>query len=211
MLLLATGRDADVYDLGGGRVLRRYRRGGDTRHEAAIMRRVREAGFPVPAVHSAEGADLVMDAVRGPTMLEDLARRPWRMLAHADLLAGLMTRLHAIPVVGGSVLHGDLHPNNVILSGAGPVVIDWSASQIGPPGQDVAMTWIIVATSIPDGGAWQRAVTGLGQAAFARRFLGHFDQAAVRAALPEVAGRRLQDRNVTPRERRRVARLAGRT
>ena len=210
MRLLAKGRAADVYDLGDGTVLRRYRDpGDDAQHEAAIMRQVAQAGFPVPAVVSAAGCDLVLERVEGQTMLEDLGRRPWRLRPHADLLAQLMGRLHAILVVGGSVLHGDLHPGNVLLAANGPVVIDWTNSHIGPAAEDVAMTWLLLATSVPDGGAWQRRLVGLGQGYFTRRFLSNFDLAPVRSALPEVARARLLDRNVTRVEAARVARLAG--
>src|SRR6266496_1810632 len=82
---LASGRDADVFDLGDGRVLRRYRAsstspGGKPKtseHEVAIMRFVREQGYPVPAVHAVNGIDMVMDRVDGRTMLKDLGSRPW--------------------------------------------------------------------------------------------------------------------------------------
>ena len=209
MRLLAKGRAADVYDLGDGTVLRRYREGVDTRHEAAIMQHVARAGFPVPAVHRAEGTDVVMDRVDGPTMLEDLSRRPWLVLAHADRLARLMLRLHAIPVLGGSVLHGDLHPGNVVLAATGPVVIDWTNARIGPAPMDVAMSWLLLATSVPDGGSWQRALAATGQGIFTRRFLRHFDAAAVRGVLPEAARLRVEDRNVTRVEAARIKRLAG--
>ena len=207
MRLLAKGRAADVYDLGDGTVLRRYRTPVDSRHEAAIMRQVAAAGFPVPAVHRSEGADLVLDRVEGPTMLQDLARKPWRLATHADLLATLMRRLHEIPVVGGHVLHRDLHPENVILGPGGPVVIDWSNAAIGPWPEDVAMTWLIVAASVPDGGWWQRRLAATGQGLFARRFLSHFDLAPVRQVLPLVAEARLDDPNVTAVEAARVRRL----
>ncbi len=76
--LLASGRAADVYDLGDGTVLRRYRHSRhDTEHEARVMRHVAEHGFPVPEVQRAEGRDLVMDRVDGPTMLEAIEAAPW--------------------------------------------------------------------------------------------------------------------------------------
>ena len=45
-------------------------------------------------------------------------------------LADLLRRLHELPVWAGvapgtSVVHLDLHPENVILTGRGPIVIDW--------------------------------------------------------------------------------------
>lgn len=208
MKLLAKGRAADVYDLGDGTVLRRYRFDLDTAREADLMGRLDAAGVPVPRVISSSGSDLVMEKVDGPTMLGDLAGRPWRLWAHADLLAGLLHRLHAVPVEGGQVVHGDLHPQNVILSTRGPVIIDWTGARIGAWTDDVAMTWLIVATSVPDGGRWQRALAAAGQAEFARRLLTHFDAGAVRAALPAIAELRLRDPHVTATEAARVRRLA---
>jgi len=209
MRLLAKGRAADVYDLGDGTVLRRYREEFDTAREAEIMRRLDAAGYPVPQVVRADGPELVMERIEGITMLEDLARRPWRLVAHANLLASLLLRLHAIPAEGGQILHGDLHPVNVIITAKGPVVIDWTSARIGPWQLDVAMTWVIVATSVPDGGRWQRALAATGQGIFARRFLTHFDLEPVRAVLPEIAERRLGDPHVTAGEAARVRRLAG--
>ena len=96
---IATGRAADVFDAGEGRVLRRYRpgEGGDTEIEAVVMEHAREHGFPVPAVFEAGGRDLVMERVEGPTMMADLGRRPWRVGRHGRTLAELCNRLHAIP------------------------------------------------------------------------------------------------------------------
>lgn len=207
MKLLARGRAADVYDLGDGTVLRRYRFDFDTGPEADVMRRLEAAGVPVPRVISSSGSDLVMEKVAGPTMIADLARRPWRLWAHADLLAGLMKRVHAVPAEGGQILHADLHPQNVILSARGPVIIDWTGARIGAWAEDAAMTWLIVASSVPDGGRWQRALAAAGQAEFARRFLTHFDARAVRALLPRIAEVRLRDPHVSAVEAARVRKL----
>lgn len=46
--VLASGRDADLYLLADGRVLRRYRAGGDVTAEAELMRYVASLGYPVP-------------------------------------------------------------------------------------------------------------------------------------------------------------------
>ena len=51
--LVGTGRNADVYDIGGGRVLRRYRDGREERSvetEAQVMAHARARGVPVPEV-----------------------------------------------------------------------------------------------------------------------------------------------------------------
>src|SRR5439155_26735153 len=98
----------------------------------------------------------------GPSMWEDLRRRPWRGRRHMQLLAELHAQLHRIDAPsglptagdGGTLLHLDFHPANVLLSPSGPVVIDWTNARSGPAALDVAMTWVICATS---GGLGSRA------------------------------------------------------
>ena len=135
--LLAHGRAADVYDQGDGTVLRRYRIAQDLTGEARLMVWLAGQGFPVPAVHRADGVDLVMAKIVGPTMLEDFQRRPWRLVRHAYVLARLQRRLSSLRAPdwlgskagvppGDRVLHLDLHPMNVMLTSDGPVVIDWT-------------------------------------------------------------------------------------
>ena len=155
MELLAQGRDCDVYDLGDGTVLRRSRSKHDQAFEARVLAHVAAAGFPVPAVHElrAGGRDLVMEKVQGPTMLEAIERRPWKVAAHGRLLGDLHRRLHELPgpdwlpaVPGGDRLcHFDLHPLNVILAPDGPVVIDWTNACRGPAGADVGRAWALMA------------------------------------------------------------------
>ena len=67
--LIASGRAADVFDQGDGTVLRRYRGEYDTELEARVMTWVRANGVPVPEVHDADGRDLVLVWISGPTML----------------------------------------------------------------------------------------------------------------------------------------------
>ncbi len=122
------------------------------------MRHLWRYGYPVPQVHDADGADLVMDRVDGPTMLEAFGRRPWMMRSWARLLASLHQRLEAVPVPDLAIperfgapevlVHADLHPDNVMLTSTGPVVIDWPNTSVGPRNAEAASTWIIVATSI---------------------------------------------------------------
>jgi aminoglycoside phosphotransferase (APT) family kinase protein len=148
--LLASGRDADVFALDDDRVLRRYRGGGDTAREAAVMAYVARLGFPVPAVHDCGGPDLVMERLDGETMLAAMIAGRLDAVAGIRLLAGLHDRLHALPARRGAhpgdrVLHLDLHPDNVMLTARGPVVIDWRNSDEGPADRDVAMTALILA------------------------------------------------------------------
>jgi aminoglycoside phosphotransferase (APT) family kinase protein len=157
--LIGAGRTADVYAVGEQRVLRRYRNGDSAEREARVMAYLAEAGFPVPRVYDASGPDLVMERLGGRDMLADLSRRPWLVRRHARTLAGLHDRLHAITAPswlrtqfgpGDRVLHLGLHPGNVMLTGAGPVVIDWTHAAAGAAAADVAMAWLIIATSEVD-------------------------------------------------------------
>jgi aminoglycoside phosphotransferase (APT) family kinase protein len=222
--LLGHGRSADVYDLGDGRVLRRYRPGGApagaVEREALVMRHLADHGFPVPVVHDASGADLIMQKLHGHTMLTDLERRPWRLGRHADQWAELHRRLATIPVGDlvergvparfgppESVLHLDFHPDNIMLTPDGPVVFDWTNATIGPAAADVAESWIVGATSTVDGGAVIAAVTRLVRGRLMDRFVDGCGRAAAIAMVPTMAAYRLQDRNVRPEEAARIHQL----
>lgn len=218
--LLAKGRWNDVYDLGDGRVLRRFRDPArSAEFEAEVMRHAGAHGVRVPRVFSARGTDLVMSLARGPTMLAELTRHPASLARNAATLAKLHEAVHAVPPLpgleapfgpGGSLLHLDLHPNNVILSPDGPVLIDWEGAVCGPAEADLAHTWLLLRTSVIPGPRRQRVVGRAGQALFARAFLGLAGTAAVRLWLPAVAARRLGDSSLLPAEALRIRRLVGR-
>jgi aminoglycoside phosphotransferase (APT) family kinase protein len=207
--LIASGRASEIFALDDGRILRRFKAGGDPEREALVMRHAARHGYPVPEVLDVRGDALVLERIEGASMLADLRRRPWTLPRRASLLADVHKRLHEIVAppglaeaggAGDRLLHLDLHPENVILSPAGPVVIDWTNARRGDPALDVALTWVIVATS---GGPLGRV--------FVRFFLAHFELAELRRALPAAAERRIADPNVTDRERRAVRRLLQRT
>jgi hypothetical protein len=205
--IIGAGRGSEIFDLGDGRVLRRFRAGGDPEREALVMGHVRDHGYPVPRVLEVTADSLVLDRIEGPTMLADLRQRPWKLGRHASTLAVLHDRLHelAAPATlpaagrGDRLLHLDLHPDNVILSPDGPFVIDWTNALRGDPALDVALTCVIVATN---GGPLGRV--------FYRAFLRHFDRGDLVRALPAAAERRLADVNVGEREGRAVRRFLAR-
>lgn len=227
---LASGRDADVFDLGNGRVLRRNRQPDKTsEYEADVMRLVRAWDYPVPAVYDVSGPDMVLDRIHGPTMLEDLTTRPWTLWRHARTLAKLHRQLHripapdwmatysshpafagsrpqtpgsdAIPAMRDVILHLDLHPDNVIISPAGPVVIDWRNSRRGDGAVDVATTWLIMATSqLPDSRLRWRVIDQM-RRLFVTVLLRSVDRPAAERHLPLAARYRLADGNVLDSER----------
>jgi aminoglycoside phosphotransferase (APT) family kinase protein len=215
--LIGAGRTADVYAIGADRVLRRYRTPSDVQAEAEMMRYLGQAGYPVPAVYDADGPDLVMERLDGRDMLSDVSRRPWLLRQHARTLGDLHNRLHQIaappgwPQVVGSgdtVLHLDLHPANVMLTSRGPVVIDWSSARSGPAGADVAMAYLIMASSeVNDLPLLVRGTVGTLRGGFIRQFL----LAAKDDPDPHiarVARHRMTDRNVRPSEADWLARKA---
>jgi aminoglycoside phosphotransferase (APT) family kinase protein len=198
--LVGTGRAADVYDVGGGRVLRRTRSGNDVSFEAEVMRWARSAGYPVPEVFDADGPDLVMERIDGPTLVDQAGRRPWTIPAIGRTLADLHRRLHDIdapPAVtrrlgdGTTLLHMDLHPLNVLAGPDGPVVIDWSNASVGDPSYDVAYVWLVIATADVPASGIDRLLQAAGRRTLLRSFLGGVDRAGAARRLGELrpAGR----------------------
>lgn len=211
--LIASGRAADVFAYGDGLVLRRYREPNDTRYEADLMSYVAEHGFPVPRVVEASGPEMVMERVLGTAMLDDFARHPWRLFRHARTLAELHKRLHAIPPPpwlrpklggGDAIVHLDLHPLNVMITDAGPVVIDWTNAGIGPPDGEIADLWLIMANATIPATGLERRLLVLGRGLFLRAFLKQVDRDAARKHLRTAGDHRLRDRNTRDEERERI-------
>jgi aminoglycoside phosphotransferase (APT) family kinase protein len=153
--LLASGRTADVFALGPDRVLRRYRNGQAAEGEAEIMRYVGNLGYPVPAVYHVAGSDLVLARIEGGTLVEAMVRGAITLDDGARMLADLHETLHALPPRVSAepedrIIHLDLHPENILLGPAGPVVIDWSNAGDGPPDLDVAVSAMIMAEIAAD-------------------------------------------------------------
>lgn len=146
MQLLASGRDADVYEYGDGLVLRRYRDGRDARTEADLLRDLGQRGYPVPRLESQAGPDIVMARVVGPTLAVAMQSHAFEPSAAGHILAELHNRLHQLTEsVDDALLHLDLHPANVLLPENGPVAIDWCNAKRGSPALDLAMTALILA------------------------------------------------------------------
>jgi len=209
-----------VFDLGDGTVLRRYRRGDhDVEYEARVMRYVAAEGIRVPEVVRAEGTDLVMERVDGPTMLDDLLQRWWMLPVYARRLARIQRRLAEVaapewmlapdsrPDPGAVVLHLDLHPMNVLLGPRGPVLIDWTDAAGGPAGFDAASSYVEIATYAPRGPAETGRAERVGQRAFSSAFRRARGRRLVDAFLLAACDHRLADSGTTPDERVAVAAL----
>jgi len=188
-------------------VLRRYRAGEpcDTDREAAVMRGAAAGGVPVPAVLDVHPDALVLERIDGPTMLEEIERRPWRFASFARELG----RLHRMLLDAG-VAHGDFHPLNVILSEAGPVVIDWSGGSKGDSLADVAFSQVILATSDADFPRWLESIARAMRRRFVEAYLDGVGERPDRSRLAAAAERRLGDPHLRDRELASVREFARR-
>ncbi len=133
---LALGAEAVLVSgyLGGERVVVKYRlkkryrvaelderlRSGRTALEARVLARAAEAGVPVPAVVYVSPEDflLVMEHVEGARLKELVGRGDIENVFRE--LGASVARLHLAGIV-----HGDLTTSNVVVTGRGPVLIDF--------------------------------------------------------------------------------------
>jgi aminoglycoside phosphotransferase (APT) family kinase protein len=214
--LLASGRDADIFAYGDGLVLRRSRQGRSMEAEARVMEYARGHGYPVPAVDhlSDDGTDMVMERLAGRSMMEVLGRRPWTLRSLGALLGDLHRRLHDIPAPdwlvqapgapGDRLVHLDLHPMNVIVGPAGPVVIDWTNAGRGLAATDVALTWVLMAAGDVPGRRLTSAVLSRARQALIASFLATVDAGAARAELRRVVEWKVGDPHMSAAEQRRM-------
>jgi aminoglycoside phosphotransferase (APT) family kinase protein len=219
--LLAAGRDCDIYEYEPGLVLRRARNGRSLAAEAEAMTYLTEQGFPVPRIDavSDDGADLVMERIDGPTMVELLGSRPWQVRRCGAVLADLHLQLHEIEApahwpaaplgAGDRVVHLDFHPLNVIMSRRGPIVIDWPYASRGDPHSDVALAWVLMtAGAIPVGGVRGR-IMATGRDLLVNGFLRGVDVGAAASRLRDVVTWKVEDLNISAEEQARMWKLVG--
>jgi aminoglycoside phosphotransferase (APT) family kinase protein len=92
-----------------------------------------------------------------PSLKERLAKRVSRITDEVpDNLrefaekakAAAFARLEDLPE-DDKLCHGDFHPDNIIMSSRGPVIIDWSDTTRGNPAADVARTSILFSIGTP--------------------------------------------------------------
>jgi tRNA A-37 threonylcarbamoyl transferase component Bud32 len=226
--LLASGRAADVFDIGDGKALRRYRMPRDVvAYETRVMRFMFEQyrdgrGARVPEVFDLRptddpARDIVMERIDGVTLLADLGQRPWKLFASANLLSRLQRQINDVvapewmvtPTTAAaakrrddSVLHLDLHPMNVMITTGGPVVIDWSNASGGPAGFDAALAFVEISTFEVSGLRDQ-----LGQRLFAAAFKRARGSGEIDAFTTAACDHRLADADITPGERANVGAL----
>jgi Ser/Thr protein kinase RdoA (MazF antagonist) len=124
-----------------------------------------------------------------------------------------LTTLSALPD-GDVVCHGDYHPDNLIDSARGPIVIDWMTATRGNPTADVARTVLLFRVGVlPEGmPAGKRIATGLFRRAFLAAYLRAYrakwplSDEEIAVWFPVLAAARLSER--IPAEEPALLRLA---
>ena len=197
--LLGSGRTAEVYAVDDQRVLRRVRAGIDVNSEAAALSYAVAHGYPAPRLYELRGQDMLMQRLYGPTMLTAVVTGEMHLGSVAAVLADLLRALHRLPPRPGAdsqtrLLHLDLHPDNVILTSSGPVVIDWTTARDGTPALDVALSALIIAQIAADAEHQAAQLARSLLAAFLDHGLELLDQ------LPAAATIRGANPTMTPRE-----------
>ncbi len=63
--------------------------------------------------------------------------------------ARLLDYLKQLPSDPQMVCHGDFHPDNIMLTKDGPLIIDWVTANAGAPAADVARTFLLLTIGTP--------------------------------------------------------------
>lgn len=113
-----------------------------------------------------------------PALAEKIkARLAGIALLTAETKAQLITLLESYPA-GDAVCHGDFHPDNLIMSPRGPVIIDWLDAARGNPLYDVARTsYLLSKAGLPPGtNLFRRTLIRLFRKTFHWRYLRRYRQ-----------------------------------
>ena len=117
-----------------------------------------------------------------------------------SLLAGLED--------GTSLCHFDFHPDQVVLSSSGPIILDWMTAFRGAAAADLARTMVIMTFGIPPDPSWlmQQGIR-LARVSFRRHYLREYnrlqpavDRQAVENWMVPVAAARLTEEIEAERE-----------
>ncbi len=165
----------------------------------------RLTAFPWPVTRLARVlADLQISVhghrVQGLASLPDALERRIRQAPglSADEKEGTLEALYRLPK-DSIVCHGDFHPDNVLLSPQGPMIIDWTDVHQGHPSADVAKTVLLLRLGEPPEGMRGRWLLERLRRRFQRIYLRRYRE--VRSVSPEeleswllpVAAARLAD------------------
>ncbi len=84
----------------------------------------------------------------------------------------ILLHLESLPQ-GEKLCHGDFHPDNVMVTPAKPIVLDWMNATVGNPAADVARTIILLRDSAPPPGlpGWKTTMLSILRTLFSRAYI----------------------------------------
>jgi len=90
------------------------------------------------------------------------------------LKAGVLRLLDTLPD-GSALCHCDFHPDQVLITATGPVIIDWMTAHQGHPLADLARTLILLKVGqVPYAGWAMRAIISLWRGLFYRTYIARY-------------------------------------
>jgi hypothetical protein len=118
-----------------------------------------------------------------------------------DLKAGALQLFEALPD-GRALCHLDFHPDQVLLTAQGPVIIDWMTARQGHPLADVARTAIMLSIGqVPYGSRAMRVIVNLWRGLFLRAYLARYielnpgvSREAIRTWMAPLSAARLHEK-----------------
>ena len=156
------------------------------------------------AMHAREIPDL-------PSLNDSLVYRVTHAPASEEVKSAALNVLAQLPA-GSTVCHFDFHPDNVILSPRGPVIIDWMTVTGGHPLGDAARTSLILRVGAPPS-SLARGILIIARDVFHNQYLKRYQQLRhvtrdeIEAwLLPVAVARTLED---IPNERQTLPKLIG--
>ncbi|PKO19061.1 MAG: hypothetical protein CVU39_00485 [Chloroflexi bacterium HGW-Chloroflexi-10] len=102
-------------------------------------------------LHTGKGIDSPDGMPRmSESLVRDVLRAPHLETREKEKIAALIPGLPD----GNVICHYDFHPDQILLTADGPVILDWMTARLGHPAADVARTLVILTYGIPPGAGW---------------------------------------------------------
>jgi len=122
-----------------------------------------------------------------------------------DLGNKALAQLDSLPD-GQTLCHGDFHPGNIILTPAGPIVIDWMTASAGSPWADVARTSLLLSIGPKSAGKLVSPIIKIAIRLYYRAYLNRYHTLVpdtkneLKRWIPVIAAARLNEGIVPERE-----------
>jgi tRNA A-37 threonylcarbamoyl transferase component Bud32 len=146
-------------------------------------------------------------SIDGLPKYKDRLRYDTRNTQHLgqDLGNKALAQLDALPD-SQTLCHGDFHPGNIILTPAGPIVIDWMTASAGSPWADVARTSLLLSIGPKSAGKLVSPIIKIAIRLYYRAYLNRYHTLVpdtkneLKRWIPVIAAARLNEGIVPERE-----------